>query len=98
MLSESDDFHDELDEEEDDEDEMEPGQNKFHLHALLVRLHHLGHHVQADQHQDEDQERPFSHHVKEPSLEPILKQEDQRMSEPHDTLKPASVHLSRDKT
>lgn len=72
MLPECDDFQSALCGEDDDEDEVDPVQDDFFLHALLVRLHHHGHHVEADQYHDEDVKKLFSHQVKDQTLELIL--------------------------
>lgn len=48
VLPERDDLQSALCGEDDDEDEVDPVQDIFFLYALLVCLHHHGHHVEAD--------------------------------------------------
>ncbi len=72
MLPERDDLQSALCGEDDDEDKVDPVQDHFFLHTLFVRLHHHGHHVEADQHHDEDVEKLFGHQVKDQTLELIL--------------------------
>lgn len=71
--SERDDLQEELNEKDDDEDEVDTVQNGFCLVALLVRLYHFGHYVQADQRPNDHLKRTSGHQVKEPSLALVLR-------------------------
>lgn len=72
MLPQPDDFQHALCREGQDEGEVDPGQNIFDLHGLIVCLHHHCHHVEANQHHDEDVKKLFGDQVKDQSLELIL--------------------------
>lgn len=61
VFSECDDFDDKFHEENDDEGEVEPVQDLFCLHALIVRVHHHTHHVQADQNYHDEFKTRFGH-------------------------------------
>lgn len=44
----------------------------FHLCALVVRLHHHGHHIEADEHHDEDVKELLTDEVKHHPLDKVL--------------------------
>lgn len=58
--------------EEDDEHQVDPVEDVLHLLALCVCLHHHGHHVEADEHHDDDVECLLSDKVKDSSLNAVL--------------------------
>ncbi len=72
MLPQCNDLQSALCGEDDNEDNIDPIQDEILLRALLVCLHHHSHHVEADQHHDEDVEKLLSHQVKDETLELIL--------------------------
>lgn len=72
MLPKGDDLQGALCGEDNNEDDIDPVQDDFLLLTLLVCLHHHGHHVEADQHHDEDIKKLFGNQVKDQTLELIL--------------------------
>lgn len=58
--------------EEDDKHQVDPVEDVLHLLALCVCLHHHGHHVEADEHHDDDVECLLSDKVKDSSLNAVL--------------------------
>lgn len=57
---------------DDDEDQIDPVQDLFFLHTLLICLYHHCHHVKADQHHDENVKNLFGNQVKHQTLKCIL--------------------------
>lgn len=72
MLSECDDFQCAFSGKHDDEDNIDPIQDNFFFFALLICLYHHGHHVETDQHHDEDIKKLFGNQVKDQTLELVL--------------------------
>lgn len=64
-MSKGDDFQTALCCEDDNEDQVDPVKNGFLLKGLLVCFHHHGHHVEADQHHDENVKELFCHQVED---------------------------------
>lgn len=79
VASQCDEFDDDLSEEDEDEDEVNPVENHLHDFALVVHLHHQGHHIQADHHHHEDLERLFSDQVEEQGPAEVLEKKDKQM-------------------
>lgn len=73
VFSERYDLQNELYEENDDEEEVEPVQDSFFLMALMIRLHHQKHHVQADQNHHEDFKIRFGDQVEDVGLALVLR-------------------------
>lgn len=73
MFSERDDLQNELHEEDDDEEEVEPVQDNVFLLALIFRLHHQKHRVQADQNHHEDFKIRFGDQVEDVGLALVLR-------------------------
>lgn len=69
--------------EDDDEDKVDPIENDFFLLTLLICLHHHGHHVETDQHHDEDVEELCGDQVKDQTLEFILSDRKRRNTWAH---------------
>lgn len=67
--------------EEDDKHQVDPVEDVLHLLALRVRLHHHGHHVEADEHHDDDVKCLLSDEVKDSSLNAVLCNEREAMSQ-----------------
>lgn len=58
--------------EKDDKHKVDPVEDVLHLLALSVCLHHHGHHVEADEHHDDDVEGLLGDKVKDGSLDAVL--------------------------
>lgn len=55
-----------------DENRIDPVQDIFFVFTLLIRLDHHCHHVEADQHHDENIKNLFGNQVKHQALKCIL--------------------------
>lgn len=73
VLSERDDLQNELCEEDDEEEEVEPVEDGGYLIALMVCLNHQQYHIQADQHHHENFKMWFGHQVEDLSLALVLR-------------------------
>ena len=77
MLPESEELQTAFSGEDHDEDQIDQIQNLFLLGTLLVCFHHHGHHVETDQHHDEDVKKLLCNQVKNHTLAHILKHKHQ---------------------
>lgn len=78
VLPECDDLQRAFSGEDNDEDEVDPVQYDFLLHALLICLHHHGHHVETNQYHDGDVKKLFVNQVKDQTLELVLQSKEVR--------------------
>lgn len=76
MIAQGYDLENALPGEEHDEDEVDHEQNIFHLFTLVIRLHHHGDHVQADQHHNKDVKELLGDQVEYQALEAVLQTSD----------------------
>lgn len=86
MIAQGDDLENALPGEEHDKNKVDQEQNIFYLLTLVIRLHHHGHHIQADQHHNEDVKELLGDQVVYQALEAVLQTSDisrQHMGEEH---------------
>lgn len=72
MIAQGDELENALPGEDHDEEQINIVQNKLLLVTLVIRLHHHGDHVQADQNHDEDVKELFGDEVEYQALTAVL--------------------------
>ena len=72
VLSQGEELQHTLSGEDDDEGHVQFKEEILLLCALVVRLHHHAHHIEADEHHDEDVKELLSDEVKHHALDQVL--------------------------
>lgn len=76
MIAQGEDLENALPGEEHDEHEVDQEQNIFLFKSVVIRLHHHGDHVQADQHHNKDVKELLGDQVEYQALEAVLQTSD----------------------